>query len=390
MHAPPRLRHAVLATLCAGLLAATGCARNAPDGGLGTEGTAGAGEILLQPAAAHGPDPFTASTVRRSGAAASATPSHRAPAPEGSGPHTLPGSTPGLYGGVRSVSSCDVARQIRLLAADPARQKAFARAAGVPAAEVAGFLRGLTPVVLRADTRVTDHGFRDGAATAFPAVLQGGTAVLVDGRGLPRVRCACGNPLGRLAGADGVRGPERGEAWTGYDPARTVVVAPAARALAELLVVDSAHGRWIARPTGDEGARDRAPAEPPPYAPETDITGPLPEVSPSPSARPKPETPAPEDCPPTGTTPPGEAVVAPREPGAATDCPVPSGEPTGGRPEPFPGIPTDEPTGTPADPDAPPEDLVPLMTDEPQTSIRLPWREDGGRPPGDGRGTVHG
>ncbi|MGW1227951.1 DUF6777 domain-containing protein, partial [Streptomyces sp. NPDC002530] len=138
MHAPPRLRHAVLATLCAGLLAATGCARSAPDGGHGTEGTAGAGEILLQPAAARGPDPFTPSTARPSGAAASATPSHRAPAPEGSGPHILPGSTPGLYSGVRSVSSCDVARQIRLLAADPARRTAFARAAGVRAAGVAG------------------------------------------------------------------------------------------------------------------------------------------------------------------------------------------------------------------------------------------------------------
>ncbi|GHF01088.1 hypothetical protein GCM10018785_74850 [Streptomyces longispororuber] len=57
------------------------------------------------------------------------------------------------------------------------------------------YLRGLTPVVPRADTRVTGHGCRDGRATGHQAVLQARTAVLVDDRGLPRVRCACGNPL---------------------------------------------------------------------------------------------------------------------------------------------------------------------------------------------------
>ncbi|MGW6207854.1 DUF6777 domain-containing protein [Streptomyces sp. NPDC055089] len=395
MHAPIRMRRAVLAVLSAGILVTAGCSREAGDsGGQGTEGTADTDEVLLQPAAAQGPDPFTRSTVETAGAASAAprTAPPRTPAPGDEGPHTLPGSTPGLYGGTRSVAACDVGQQIRFLAADPAREEAFAEAAGADRAGVPEFLRGLTPVVLRADTRVGSHGFRAGSATAFQSVLQAGTAVLVDGRGLPRVRCACGNPLSRPAGAGEAHGG-RGEPWAGYDPARTVVVAPAAKTLTNLVIVDADHNSWMERPVGDEGARDRTPEVPPPYAPGTDITGPLPDApgartkepkaskKPEKSVTPAPSRSAPGHCPTPGDpTPPGEAVAATEEPtGAPTDCPAPTGAPsdgaTDGYPEPFPGLPTDEPTGVPADPDEPPGP-VPPMTDEPQTAIELPWQED--------------
>ncbi|MEU9206249.1 DUF6777 domain-containing protein [Streptomyces sp. NPDC048332] len=393
MHAPIRMRRAVLAVLSAGILVTAGCARQSGDsGGQGTEGTADADEVMLQPAAAQGPDPFTPSTVEPAGAAPAAprTAPPRTPAPGEEGPRTLPGSTPGLYGATRSVASCDVGQQIRLLAADPAREEAFAQAAGVDRAGVPEFLNALTPVVLRADTRVGNHGFRAGSATAFQSVLQAGTAVLVDGRGLPRVRCACGNPLSRPAGAGRAQGGGQDEPWAGYDPARTVVVAPAAEAVTDLVVVDADHNSWMERRVGDEGARDRTPEVPPPYAPGTDITGPLPDEppartkepkAPKKSAAPTPSRSAPGDCPtPGGPTPPGEAVAATEEPtGAPTDCPTPTGAPsdgaTDGYPEPLPGLPTDEPSDAPADPDEPPG-LVPSMTDEPQTSIELPWQED--------------
>ncbi|MFI6950091.1 DUF6777 domain-containing protein [Streptomyces sp. NPDC050422] len=389
MHAPIRMRRAVLAVLSTGILVTAGCARETGGSGHGTEGTADAEEVLLQPAAAQGADPFTASTVEPAGAAPNAprTAPPRTAAPDGGAPHTLPGSTPGLYGGTRSVASCDVGQQIRLLAADPARQEAFAQAAGVPRAGVPDFLRGLTPVVLRADTRVGNHGFDAGSATTFQSVLQAGTAVMVDGHGLPRVRCACGNPLSRPVGAGGTEGV-RGEKWAGYDPARIVVVAPAAKAVTDLVVVDADHNSWMERPVGDEGTRDHTPEVPPPYAPGTDITGPLPDAPPAKSKEPKPpqkprkpaeptpsrSTPTPEDCPTSiAPTPPGEAVAAREEP---TNCPTPTAVPSGGPTEEYPGLPTDEPTGPPADPDEPPQDLVPLMTEEPQTSIRLPWQDD--------------
>ncbi|MFG3138520.1 DUF6777 domain-containing protein [Streptomyces sp. NPDC048211] len=396
VHAPIRMRRAVLAVLSAGILVTAGCAREAGRGGPGTEGTADAGEVLLQPAAARGPDPFTRSTVEPAGAApptiAPPTARPRTASPGDGDPHTLPGSTPGLYGGTRSVASCDVGQQISLLAADPAREEAFARAAGVPRSGVPAFLRGLTPVVLRADTRVGNHGFRAGSATAFQSVLQAGTAVMVDRHGLPRVRCACGNPLSRPAGAGDTRRAQ-GERWSAYDPARIVTVAPAAKPVTDLVVVDADHDSWMARPVGDEGARDHVPEVPPPYAPGTDITGPLPDVPPAKSKEPKvpekpgksatpppsPSTPAPGDCPTPGDpTPPGEAVAATDGPTGArvpANCP-PTAVPSDGPTEEYPELPTGEPTGVPADPDEPPQDLVPLMTEEPQTSIRLPWQDD--------------
>ncbi|MEV0580079.1 DUF6777 domain-containing protein [Streptomyces sp. NPDC050392] len=399
MHPPIRMRRAALAVLSAGILVTAGCARGSVGGDSGTEGTADTGEILLQPAADRGSDPFTRSTAKPAGVAPAptATASRRSSASGGEAPHTLPGSTPGLYGGTRSVASCDVGEQIRFLADDPARQAAFARAAGVSRAGVADFLRGLTPVLLSADTRVGNHGFRAGSATTYQSVLQAGTAVMVDGRGLPRVRCACGNPLSRPAGAAGTA---TGETWDGYDPARIVVVEPAPKAVTGLVIVDVAHDAWIERPSGDEGAGDRTPAVPPPYAPGADITGPLPEATPTRSKAPKKpeksqkpgeptpsrEAPVPEDCPPSdGATPPGEAVRATEEPAGVPlapplPCPTPTGvpsdDPTDGYPEPFPEFPTDEPTGAPVDPDDPPQDLVPPMTDEPQTAIRLPWQDD--------------
>lgn len=386
MHAPTRMRRAVLAVLSAGILVTAGCAGQGGGGGQGTEGTADADEVVLQPATAQGPDPFTRSTVDPAGAAPAVprTAPPRKSAPGDGPPHVLPGSTPGLYGATRSVASCDVGRQIRLLAADPAREEAFGQAAGVPRAGVGDFLRGLTPVVLRADTRVGNHGFRAGSATTFQSVLQAGTAVMVDGHGLPRVRCACGNPLSRPAGTGSAEGA-RGEKWAGYDPARLVVVAPAVRAFTGLVVVDADHNSWLERPVGDEGARDRAPRTPPPYAPGTDITGPLPDVPPArptepeKPAEPSPSSsaPAPEDCPtPLAPTPPGEAVAATETPAVApAHCPTPTAAPSDGPTDEYPPLPTDEPTAPPMDPDEPPG-RVPPMTDEPQTSIELPWRED--------------
>ncbi|EFH29027.1 MULTISPECIES: DUF6777 domain-containing protein [Streptomyces] len=177
-------RTLVTACALAAALLVAGC------GGAGDENSVEAtGELFLQPAQAQGPSPFTRS------AATTAAPLTRTPRLDPTAPRTVSGGTPGLYGGTERVGSCDVPRQIVDLTADPSRTRAFAQVAGVSPAAVPDYLRGLAPVVLRADTRVTDHGYRGGKASGFQAVLQAGTAVLVDNRGVPRVRCACGNPL---------------------------------------------------------------------------------------------------------------------------------------------------------------------------------------------------
>ncbi|WP_330241814.1 DUF6777 domain-containing protein [Streptomyces sp. NBC_00525] len=391
MHVRIRPRRTSFALLCAGFLLAAGC-------GSGSGGPAGEPlDVVLQPAADPGTAPFTASTAGGAAAFPDATRSGavRSPSP-GGGTKALrrAGSTPGLYAGTRAVPSCDVEAQIRMLAVDPAREEAFARTLAVAPDRLAGFLRGLTPVQLRADTLVTGHGFLSGSVLTYQSVLQAGTAVMVDSRGVPRVRCVCGNPLGppdRAADA----ATAAGEGWEGFDPARTVVVEPAARPVAELVIADEAHHSWIARPAGDQGAGDRVPEVPPPYDPGTDITGPLPDVPPPDTRTPRPPTeserpeePAdptspspsrsPEDCP-TSAAPPPEATTPtpPGEPAVAGDPPVRTR--SGTLPARAPGeTRCPAPTGEP--PEVPPEPEEPSMSDEPPTSISLPRGHD----PGDG------
>nr|WP_308431543.1 DUF6777 domain-containing protein [Streptomyces lucensis] len=227
------------------------------------------GEVFLQSANSAGPNPYTKSTARQSSAL---------PPPSGSAaPSTgtvnavrgVSGGAPGLYGGTQKVAACDVEQQIRFLRADPARNRSFASVAGVEPAGVPGYLRSLTPVQLRVDTRVTNHGYRDGRATAYQAVLQAGTAVLVDGHGVPRVRCACGNPLTPPVAQRAAPEPV-GARWPSYRPSGVVVVMPARKPLDVFVIYDSRHDDWIHRQRADRDCRHdrraKPPAEPHPWA----------------------------------------------------------------------------------------------------------------------------
>ncbi|WP_405608604.1 DUF6777 domain-containing protein [Streptomyces sp. NBC_01508] len=353
---PIRRRHAALAVLSAGILIVAGCG----DDGVGKDPraaraakAAASTKVLLQPLAAPGPDPFTESTAAPmpDADAPSAAPAPSGPG-EPSGPATgtqalrsVSGATAGLYGGTKSATSCDVEAQVRLLTADRAKATAFARAADVGVTSVPKFLRGLTPVELRADVRVTNHGYRDGAPIAHQAVLQSGTAVLVDDRGLPRVRCACGNPL-RPAVAPRADAVHQGTPWQGYRPDRVVVVNRSTQALTSLVIVDAAENAWIERRTGTDGDRDKKPDVPPPYPPDTDIVDPSLEPpapdrtapdSPDPG-RSDPVTPEPDESDsgpapsPDCLTPDAPAPDEPRSENLALprDCPSPPEDPDGG------------------------------------------------------------
>ncbi|MGW4884298.1 DUF6777 domain-containing protein [Streptomyces murinus] len=230
-------------------------------------------EVFLQPAAEQGPNPFTASmatglartgTPRPTGtgrtADVSAPPAGLAVAPLAAA-RALSGGTPGLYSGSVRVSGCDVERQIGGLTADPARRDAFAHVAGVSPADLPGYLRALTPVLLRADTRVTNHGYQGGQTAGYQAVLQAGTAVLVDNRGVPRVRCACGNPLRPPEEARGGVGA-RGTAWSGYRPNQVIVVTPAPQTIGSLTLLDAGTNTWIERRLGPDVRNDHLVAPP--------------------------------------------------------------------------------------------------------------------------------
>ncbi|MGV9457046.1 DUF6777 domain-containing protein [Streptomyces sp. NPDC003635] len=297
-------------------------------GGGGGGSTAGGGEVFLQAAGKTGPDPFTESTATDS-SAPPVTPSPATPSPTATANTVrgVDGGAPGLYGGTRKVASCDVEKQIKALQAAPAKNQAFASVAAVEPSDVPAYLRGLTPVQLRMDTRVTNHGYRDGEATPYQAVLQTGTAVLVDDRGVPRVRCACGNPLTEPVAQQTAPKPT-GDSWPSYNSANVVVVAPSTVVIEVFTVYDPEHGDWFHRKTGDTGGKDQKTA-PPARQPSPSTTTP-PSTSTSPGTTtscPSPPTDDATTCPPTSTKPSAPDTSPSSEP-PAPESPEPETPPT--------------------------------------------------------------
>ncbi|MEV6170765.1 DUF6777 domain-containing protein [Streptomyces sp. NPDC051954] len=375
------IRTVVMACVLSAILFVAGCGDTGGDtdrAAHATRASQPSGELFLQPAAARGPDPFTASTATSTATPptvvqpASSTPTGSASALPGV--RSFSGGTPGLYGGRPRQGSCDLNRQIALLAADRTKAGAFARVTGVSEASVPSYARGLTPVVLRADTRVTNHGYRSGRATGYQSVLQAGTAVLVDNRGVPRVRCACGNPLRPPVAMRGTPGTN-GRPWSGYRPAQVVVVAPAPRIITDITIVSTVDNTWIERRVGHDVRHDRRVPPPRPVTPTPPRTSePTPTPPPSESgASPGEESRAPSDRPSDGQR------HSPEESATVTATP-PTSEPES-PPEP-PDVTTTPPEEKPdSPPDTSPEtSQSPVSPDEvgPETVPDTPDAPDGG------------
>ncbi|MFT3663113.1 MAG: hypothetical protein QM809_17615 [Gordonia sp. (in: high G+C Gram-positive bacteria)] len=98
---------------------------------------------------------------------------------------------------VTSMSStdCDPEKLKAQLKAEPEAAQAWAQILGLQVSEIDAYIDGLTPEVLVVPLQVTNHEYESGTPRALQSVLAAGTGVLVDAEGVPRVRCACGNPL---------------------------------------------------------------------------------------------------------------------------------------------------------------------------------------------------
>ncbi|MFI8193379.1 DUF6777 domain-containing protein [Streptomyces sp. NPDC085946] len=336
-------------------------------GGAGSErGSASGAEVFLLPAGEAGPDPFTDSSATDS-SAPPATPSTPdapdTPSPSANVRLGISGSAPGLYGGTRDTGSCDVEKQIGELRKDPDKNRAFASVQGIRPSEVPAYLRSLTPVQLRYDTRVTSHGYRDGRAVPYQAVLQAGTAVLVDDRGVPRVRCVCGNPLLPPV-AQRSAAEVKGVPWPSYRGQDVVVVSPAKEPLDAFVLYDPERKEWFERPQGDTGDEDR-PADPPskeePSAPSGDGSG----TTDSPGSG-SPGSDAPEsDSPRSGS--PEDDPTSPSDPSSEPPSSEPQSsppeEPRSEQPPPSDGTPgggaTDPPSAPAPEPSAPAPETAP-------------------------------
>jgi len=173
-------------------------------------------------------------------------------------PVTVPGGEVGLYGGTKNVASCDRKQLISYLMANPDKGRAWAGVLGIPYEQIPTFVMKLTPLLLRSDTLVTNHGFKDGRATAFTSVLQAGTAVLVGKRGLPVVRCYCGNPL-TPPPAQVPNVTYVGPTWPGWNPQSITVITQNTTFIDIFVVIDVNTGDKFTRPAGTAGGADSAP-----------------------------------------------------------------------------------------------------------------------------------
>ncbi|MFD6880869.1 DUF6777 domain-containing protein [Rhodococcus sp. NPDC060084] len=273
------------------------------------------------------------------------------------------GDRAALYGGSLERDLCDRNALVDTLEGDRSKADAWRDVLEVP--DIRGYIAKLTPVLLRADTRVTLHEYEDGVARPVQSVLETGTIVLVDNRGVPKVRCARGNPLSSPVLTEGAE--LEGRSWSGLNPERLFVVQPAAQPIEEFRVVDIMTGGLLPVRIG-EGKQAPAPPPPPEVAPTE------PEPSPSPEQRaqeqrPQP-APAPEPAPPPVAPPPARPPVFVPPPPPPAPAPPPAPEPA---PQPPPA-PAPAPPRAPAPPPPPPPPQIQIpIPVGPPVVIPLPF-----------------
>lgn len=173
---------------------------------------------------------------------------------------TVSGETSGLYGGTLNNAACDPAKMVAFLQQNPDKATAWADVLGVAPAAIPGYVAELTPLILRSDTAVTNHGFANGKATTLNSVLEAGTAVLVDKVGVPRVRCKCGNPL--TPAKTYSRPAYGGQKWAEFDPQQITKVEASGQKVDTFVIINLANGESaIKRPAGSRGDRDEGRLE---------------------------------------------------------------------------------------------------------------------------------
>lgn len=255
-------------------------------------GVKGASEIAAEPIDSAGENPFTENVgddmpdVR---------PPRGAVRPAG-GPPTYRGGLPGLYGGTRDYATCDAEKLVDFLEQNPDKAAAWAGVLGIKVTEIRTYVDRLTPVLLRTDTRVTNHGFVNGRATSLQSVLQAGTAVFVNSYGEPVVKCYCGNPLTPpvLYREPVYVGPR----WPTFEVRHITIIKQSITIIKTYTLYDPETRTTFERPAGTDGGSDA----------ELDLDLP-PMMTP-------PTTPPPTQAPPPPTQMPPETSPEPAQPGA--------------------------------------------------------------------------
>lgn len=169
---------------------------------------------------------------------------------------SYPGNTPGLFGGTNRQSVCDRGQLSRFLQTHPDKGAGWAGVLGIRTSDIASYVDGLTPVIVRSDTMVTNHGWSGSAVTSYPSVLQAGTAVLVDRYGQIVTKCFCGNPLSAPVSYSSVT--YVGPAWVSFTYNQVTIVNRTTTINNNWSIVDTTTNNTILnRPSGTDGGQDK-------------------------------------------------------------------------------------------------------------------------------------
>ena len=254
--------------------------------------------VRTEPISFAGEDPFAPAPVGTDEAI---------PPVEPAGTVTFDGGHIGLYGGTLNTTTCDKAQLILFLTQNPDKGAAWAGVLGIPVTQIPAYVTGLTPVLLRSDTLVTNHGYANGMATVIPAVLQAGTAVLVDDKGFPVTKCYCGNPLTPPTYySPGYEPTYYGPRWQGFSGTSITIIQNSTTIINTYTLVDPRTKQPFERPRGSDGTLDTPENPTPTTAPTTQ-----PPVTTLPTVTVPPTQPPPTQPPPTqppGPTPEQRAV----------------------------------------------------------------------------------
>jgi hypothetical protein len=237
-------------------------------------GVKGGSEVTAEPVSSAGENPFTPKVGKDTG---DVKPPSGAVSSAG-GPRSYAGGLPGLYGGTRDYATCNSGKLVDYLEHNPSKARAWADTLDIETSEIRHYVDDLTPVTLRTDTRVTNHGYVGGQANPIQSVLQAGTAVYVDRYGAPVVKCYCGNPL-----TPPVRYTEPtyiGSRWVDFAPSHITIIRETTTIIKEFTIYDVRTGKTFTRAAGTSGEDDG------PYEGEQ----PQPDQQPPPSATTETET----------------------------------------------------------------------------------------------------
>ncbi|CAB4539968.1 unannotated protein [freshwater metagenome] len=246
--------------------------------------SANKGEIFLEEANSLGTNPFGNLPGPAVAISATSTTTNMSTTTSGvvSSGQTVNAATRGLYGGSLDSGRCDPEAQIAFLNQNRSIADAFVAALNrdqtlqwsggnkVTREQLPGYVRELTSVTLVRDTRVTNHGYRNGRATDIQSVLQAGTAVMVDRYGVPRIKCNCGNPLTPPVAVT-VTPVYTGPQWPAFNPASIVVVNQTTVVIDVFVITNLTGPGFIDRTAGATGVD--TPGPPPVVSPNGQTLG---------------------------------------------------------------------------------------------------------------------